>query len=62
MGTEILDNVESVNIPKLIPEYAQEPFHPFFESFREEIADFSRVRLFDSIASSSLSMTIIAVS
>lgn len=42
-GTEVLDIVESVNIAKFIPKYANEPFHPFFEPFRHEIEDFSRV-------------------
>lgn len=42
-GTEVLNNVESVNIAKFIPKYANEPFHPFFEPYREEIEDFSRV-------------------
>ncbi|KAF6820866.1 flavonol synthase [Colletotrichum musicola] len=41
-GTEVLDIVESVNIAKFIPKYANEPFHPFFEPFRHEIEDFSR--------------------
>ncbi|TDZ36614.1 UPF0676 protein [Colletotrichum spinosum] len=41
-GTEVLNNVESVNIAKFIPKYANEPFHPFFEPFRDEIADFSK--------------------
>jgi hypothetical protein len=44
MGTDVLDNVESVNIAKFIPEYANEPFHPFFETYRTTIEDFSRVR------------------
>ena len=48
MGTEVLDNVESVNIAKFIPEYANEPFHPFFEPFKGEIEKFSRVSLFQS--------------
>lgn len=42
-GTEVRDNAESVNIPKFIPAYASEPFHPFFEPFRDEIEAFSRV-------------------
>jgi isopenicillin N synthase-like dioxygenase len=42
MGTEILDNVESVNIPKLIPSNSHEPFHPFLRQFQPEIDDFSR--------------------
>ncbi|KAF4856194.1 UPF0676 protein [Colletotrichum siamense] len=41
-GTEVLNNVESVNIAKFILKYANEPFHPFFEPYREEIEDFSR--------------------
>lgn len=43
MGTNVLSNVESVNIPKFIPQYAEQPFHPFFETYRTEIEDFSRV-------------------
>jgi isopenicillin N synthase-like dioxygenase len=42
MGTNVLDNIESVNIPKFIPTYANEPFHPFFHPYRAEIEDFSR--------------------
>ena len=42
MGTDVLDNVESVNIAKFIPRYENEPLHPFFKQFREEIEDFSR--------------------
>ncbi|TQN65546.1 UPF0676 protein [Colletotrichum shisoi] len=41
-GTDVLNNVESVNIAKFIPKYQGEPFHPFFEPFRAEIEDFSR--------------------
>ncbi|RFU35337.1 hypothetical protein B7463_g926, partial [Scytalidium lignicola] len=41
-GTEVLDNVESVNIPKLIPELAHEPRHDFFKPYLPEIEDFSR--------------------
>ncbi|KAK1517846.1 2OG-Fe(II)oxygenase superfamily protein [Colletotrichum costaricense] len=41
-GTDVLNNVESVNIAKFIPKYKDEPFHPFFEPFRQEIEDFSR--------------------
>ena len=43
MGTNVMSNVESVNIPKFIPQYKDEPFHPFFEHFRSEIERFSRV-------------------
>lgn len=43
MGTEVLDIVEAFNIAKFIPRYAQEPFHAFFEQYRHEIEDFSRV-------------------
>jgi hypothetical protein len=43
-GTDVLSNVESVNIPKFIPQNKNEPFHPFFEPYRLEIEDFSRVR------------------
>ncbi|CAN9159449.1 unnamed protein product [Alternaria alternata] len=42
MGTTVLDNVESINIPKFIPSNSHEPFHPFLHSFRSEIEDFSR--------------------
>lgn len=42
MGTDILDNVESVNIPKFIPANQTEPFHPFLRQFAAEIEDFSR--------------------
>jgi isopenicillin N synthase-like dioxygenase len=42
MGTEVLDNVESVNIPKFIPACDNEPFHPFFHPYQAEIEDFSR--------------------
>ncbi|KAF2846489.1 flavonol synthase [Plenodomus tracheiphilus IPT5] len=42
MGTEILDNVESVNIPKFIPSNQNEPFHPYLHQFQPEIEDFSR--------------------
>ncbi|KXH54803.1 2OG-Fe(II)oxygenase superfamily protein [Colletotrichum salicis] len=44
-GTDVLNNVESVNIAKFIPNYKDEPFHSFFERFRQEIEDFSRVRI-----------------
>jgi hypothetical protein len=43
MGTEVLDNVESVNIAKFIPELANEPRDPFFDPYLAEIEDFSRV-------------------
>ncbi|KAJ8116790.1 hypothetical protein OPT61_g1873 [Boeremia exigua] len=42
MGTGVLDNVESVNIPKFIPSNDNEPFHPYLRQFRTEIEDFSR--------------------
>ncbi|KAF2751437.1 Clavaminate synthase-like protein [Sporormia fimetaria CBS 119925] len=42
MGTDIMDNVESVNVPKFIPDYENEPFHPYLRQFRAEIEDFSR--------------------
>ncbi|KAF2177269.1 hypothetical protein K469DRAFT_809610 [Zopfia rhizophila CBS 207.26] len=42
MGTSVLDNVESVNIPKFIPANAHEPFHPFLRQYGTEIEDFSR--------------------
>lgn len=43
MGTDILDNVESVNIAKFIPQYEKEPFHPFFHPYRTEIEAFHKV-------------------
>jgi isopenicillin N synthase-like dioxygenase len=43
MGTEVLDIVESVNIPKFIPELASEPRDPFLDPYLAEIEDFSRV-------------------
>lgn len=45
MGTDVLDNVESVNISKFIPQYETEPFHPYFHPFKAEIEAFSRVIL-----------------
>ncbi|TVY92558.1 UPF0676 protein [Lachnellula willkommii] len=42
MGTEVLDNVESVNIAKFIPELASEPRHEFFNPYLAEIEGFSR--------------------
>ncbi|KAF2638546.1 2OG-Fe(II) oxygenase superfamily protein [Massarina eburnea CBS 473.64] len=42
MGTNVLDNVESVNIPKFISQNADEPFHPFLRQFHPEIEEFSR--------------------
>lgn len=45
MGTDVLDNVESWNFPKYIPELAHEPRHDFFKTFEEEIKDFSEVDL-----------------
>ncbi|KAJ4304779.1 hypothetical protein N0V90_000307 [Kalmusia sp. IMI 367209] len=42
MGTDVLDNVESVNIPKFISENVNEPFQPFLQQFRSDIEDFSR--------------------
>ncbi|KAF2124933.1 2OG-Fe(II) oxygenase superfamily protein [Dothidotthia symphoricarpi CBS 119687] len=42
MGTDVLDNVESVNIPKLIHSNSHEPFHPFLRQFHSEIEEFSR--------------------
>lgn len=44
MGTDVLDNVESVNIAKFIAQYEKEPFHPFFRTYRAEIEAFHRVR------------------
>lgn len=42
MGTEVLDNVESVNIPKFIHENVNEPFQPFLQQYRSDIENFSR--------------------
>src|SRR5690242_6931795 len=42
MGTDVLDNVESVNIPKFIPSNKHEPFHPYLQQFRADIENFSR--------------------
>ncbi|KAF1357715.1 2OG-Fe(II) oxygenase superfamily protein [Lizonia empirigonia] len=42
MSTDVLDNVESVNIPKFIPSNSHEPFHPYLRQFQPEIEDFSR--------------------
>lgn len=57
MGTDVLDNVESVNIPKFIPTYSSEPFHPFFHPYRAEIEDFSR----HSLALASKIFTLFAI-
>jgi hypothetical protein len=43
MGTAVLDNVESWNFPKYIPELTREPRHNFFKVYETEIEDFSRV-------------------
>ncbi|KAI9708665.1 MAG: hypothetical protein M1820_003883 [Bogoriella megaspora] len=40
MGTSILDNVESINIPKSIPSLSSEPRHPFLLQFHDEITTF----------------------
>ena len=42
MGTTVLDNVESLNIPKFIPSNSHEPFPDFLHPFRPEIESFSR--------------------
>lgn len=42
MGTDVLDNVESVIIPKFIPSNEHEPFHPYLRQFGREGEDFSR--------------------
>lgn len=39
----MLDNVESVNIAKFIPELEGEARDPFFDPYLAEIEDFSRV-------------------
>jgi hypothetical protein len=41
MSTDVLDNIGSVNIPKLIPQITNEPFHPYLHQFHPEIEDFS---------------------
>ncbi|CAL5867332.1 uncharacterized protein PFLUO_LOCUS1547 [Penicillium psychrofluorescens] len=41
-GTEVKDNVESFNFAKFTQAYADQPFHPFFEPYRAEMANFSR--------------------
>jgi isopenicillin N synthase-like dioxygenase len=42
MGADVLDNVESVNIPKFISSNKHEPFHPYLRQFQTEIEDFSK--------------------
>jgi isopenicillin N synthase-like dioxygenase len=42
-GTEVMDNVESVNIAKFIPELENEPLDDFFKPYLPEIENFSRV-------------------
>lgn len=42
MDTDVLNIEESFNVPKFIPNNAREPFHEFFEAFRDEVEDFSR--------------------
>jgi isopenicillin N synthase-like dioxygenase len=54
MSTPILDNVESVNIPKFIPSNTHEPFHPYLHPFSPEIESFSRRSL--SLASKILTL------
>ncbi|KAK1252042.1 hypothetical protein MKX08_003229 [Trichoderma sp. CBMAI-0020] len=41
-GTDVVDIIESINIPKFIPANESEPFHPFLGQFRGEIEPFSR--------------------
>lgn len=43
MSTEVKDIVESFNIAKFISQYEEEARHPFFDPYRTEIEDFSRV-------------------
>jgi hypothetical protein len=43
MSTDITNIEESFNVPKIIPQYENEVRHPFFEPYRPEIEDFSRV-------------------
>ncbi|KAF2236618.1 2OG-Fe(II) oxygenase superfamily protein [Viridothelium virens] len=47
-GTDILDNVESINIPKYIPSLSSEPRHPFLEQFSSELEAFQH-RSFDVV-------------
>lgn len=42
MVTDVLDNVESVNIPKFISSNKHEPFHPYLRQFEKEIENFTR--------------------
>jgi gibberellin 2-oxidase len=43
--TEVLDNVESLNVPKFIAANAGEPFHPHLDVAKDEIEAFSRKSL-----------------
>ncbi|KLT46580.1 2OG-Fe(II) oxygenase superfamily protein [Cutaneotrichosporon oleaginosum] len=43
--TEVLDNVESLNVPKFIPANEGEPFHPHLNVAKAEIEAFSRKAL-----------------
>ena len=43
MSTDVKNIEESFNIPKVIPQYENVVRHPFFEPYRTEIEDFSRV-------------------
>lgn len=42
MGIDVLDNMESVNIPKFIPSNRSEPFHPYLRRSDKEIEEFTR--------------------
>lgn len=42
-GTQVRDNVETLNVPKFIKSNEHEPFHPHLKPFRDEIEAFSRV-------------------
>lgn len=42
-GTDVRDNVESYNHAKFTQHYNEEPRHPFFEHYKPEIENFSRV-------------------
>lgn len=42
-GTQVRDNVETLNVPKFIEANKDEPFHPHFEPYRAEMEAFSRV-------------------
>ena len=45
MSTNVTNIEESFNVAKFIPQYASEARHPFFNAYREEVEQFSRVSL-----------------